>query len=156
MDDEIPSHEIGDLIDQLNTTNQIIKKPEKVKTKFKLNKDELEEFIMNSAGELINKSIEMVDEVKDYVSSAPESRDVASLAELIKASSSAIESLSKVLIQKDRSKTQKEVKEMDITGKKQLMQGEFNAKMLLSRDDVIGELFKNVKNSDTIENVSED
>ncbi len=133
----------------------MIKKPEKAKEKFKLDKDDLEDFIMNSAGELINKSIEMVDEVKEYVSSAPESRDVASLAELIKASSSAIESLSKVLIQNKKSKTQKEVKEMDITGKKQLMQGEFNAKMLLSRDDVIGELFKNVKDEDIIENISD-
>ena len=86
----------------------------------------------------------MVDEVKQYVETAPESRDVSSLSELINASSSAIETLSKILVQNKRDKTQKEVKQMDIDGKKQLMQGEFNAKMMLSRDDVMNELFKKV------------
>ena len=87
----------------------------------------------------------MVDEVKQYVETAPESRDVSSLSELINASSSAIETLSKILVQNKRDKTQKEVKQMDIDGKKQLMQGEFNAKVMLSRDDVMKELFAKVE-----------
>ena len=87
----------------------------------------------------------MVDEVKQYVETAPESRDVSSLSELINASSSAIETLSKILVQNKKDKTQRTVKQMDIEGKKQLMQGEFNAKMMLSRDDVMNELFSKVK-----------
>ena len=87
----------------------------------------------------------MVDEVKQYVETAPESRDVSSLSELINASSSAIETLSKILVQNKKDKTQRTVKQLDIEGKKQLMQGEFNAKMMLSRDDVMNELFSKVK-----------
>ena len=87
----------------------------------------------------------MVDEVKQYVETAPESRDVSSLSELINASSSAIETLSKILVQNKKDKTQRTVNQMDIEGKKQLMQGEFNAKMMLSRDDVMNELFSKVK-----------
>ena len=33
---------------------------------------------------------------------------------------------------------------MDIQGKKELLQGEFNAKVMLSRDDVMKELMKDV------------
>ena len=142
--DDLPGHEIGDLIDQLKNAEQFLKKPEKAEEQFDLNPEELEKFILNNAGKLVKKSIDMVDEVKQYVETAPESRDVSSLSELINASSSAIETLSKILVQNKRDKTQKEVKQMDIDGKKQLMQGEFNAKMMLSRDDVMNELFKKV------------
>ena len=143
--EDIPSHDIGDLVDQLKNAEKYLKKPEKAEEDFNLNPEELEKFILNNAGKLVKKSIDMVDEVKQYVETAPESRDVSSLSELINASSSAIETLSKILVQNKRDKTQKEVKQMDIDGKKQLMQGEFNAKMMLSRDDVMNELFKKVE-----------
>ena len=143
--EDIPSHDIGDLVDQLKNAEKYLKKPEKAEEEFNLNPEELEKFILNNAGKLVKKSIDMVDEVKQYVETAPESRDVSSLSELINASSSAIETLSKILVQNKKDKTQKEVKQMDIDGKKQLMQGEFNAKMMLSRDDVMNELFKKVE-----------
>ncbi len=143
--DDIPGHEIGDLVDQLKNADQYLKKPEKAKEVFNLDPEELEQFVLNNAGSLVKKSIDMVDEVKQYVETAPESRDVSSLSELINASSSAIETLSKILVQNKRDKTQRTVKQMDIEGKKQLMQGEFNAKMMLSRDDVMNELFSKVK-----------
>ena len=139
--DDIPSHDIGDLVDQLKNAEKYLKKPEKAEEEFNLDPEELEKFILNNAGKLVKKSIDMVDEVKQYVETAPESRDVSSLSELINASSSAIETLSKILVQNKKDKTQKEVKQMDIDGKKQLMQGEFNAKVMLSRDDVMKELF---------------
>lgn len=143
--DDIPSHDIGDLVDQLKNAEKYLKKPEKAEEEFNLDPEELEKFILNNAGKLVKKSIEMVDEVKQYVETAPESRDVSSLSELINASSSAIETLSKILVQNKKDKTQKEVKQMDIDGKKQLMQGEFNAKIMLSRDDVMKELFAKVE-----------
>lgn len=143
--EDIPGHDIGDLVDQLKNAEKYLKKPEKAEEEFNLDPEELEKFILNNAGKLVKKSIDMVDEVKQYVETAPESRDVSSLSELINASSSAIETLSKILVQNKRDKTQKEVKQMDIDGKKQLLQGEFNAKVMLSRDDVMKELFAKVE-----------
>ncbi|HAT67724.1 MAG TPA: hypothetical protein DCS66_24520 [Flavobacteriaceae bacterium] len=145
---DIPTHDMGDLIDQLKNADQIIKKPEKVQEEFNLSKENLEEFILNNAGKLIQQSVEMVSDVKQYVETAPEHRDVTSLAELIKASSSAIESLSKVLVQDKKGVTQKEVKQLDIQGKKELLQGEVTAKIMLSRDEVIKELFENAKKAE--------
>ena len=84
---DIPTHDMGDLIDQLKNADQIIKKPEKVQEEFNLSKENLEEFILNNAGKLIQQSVEMVSDVKQYVETAPEHRDVTSLAELIKTSS---------------------------------------------------------------------
>ena len=88
--DDIPSHDIGDLVDQLKNAEKYLKKPEKAEEEFNLDPEELEKFILNNAGKLVKKSIDMVDEVKQYVETAPESRDVSSLSELINASSSAL------------------------------------------------------------------
>jgi len=145
---DVPAHDMGDLIDQLKTSNQLLKKPEIPEEEFNLTKEELEQFILNNAGKLIKQSIEIVADVKQYVETAPEHRDVVSLAELIKASSSAIESLSKVLVQDKRDKTQKDVKLMDIQGKKEMLQGEVNAKLMFSRDDVMKELLKDAKKAE--------
>ncbi len=145
---DIPAHDMGDLIDQLKNANQLLKKPEEKEEEFNLTKEELEQFILNNAGRLIKQSIEVVADVKQYVETAPEHRDVISLAELIKASSSAIETLSKVLVQDKRDKTQKDVKLMDIQGKKELLQGEVNAKLMFSRDDVMKELLKDAKKAE--------
>ncbi len=145
---DVPAHEMGDLIDQLKNANQLLKKPEVKEEEFNLTKEELEQFILNNAGKLIKQSIEVVADVKQYVETAPEHRDVVSLAELIKASSSAIESLSKVLVQDKRDKTQKDVKLMDIQGKKDLLQGEVNAKLMFTRDDVMKELLKDAKKAE--------
>ena len=145
---DVPAHDMGDLIDQLKTSNQLLKNTALPEDEFNLTKEELEQFILNNAGKLIKQSIEIVADVKQYVETAPEHRDVVSLAELIKASSSAIESLSRVLVQDKRDKTQKDVKLMDIQGKKEMLQGEVNAKLMFSRDDVMKELLKDAKKAE--------
>ena len=48
----------------------------------------------------------------------------------------------------NKNKTQKDVKQMDIQGKKELMQGEVNAKLMFSRDDVMNELLKDAKKAE--------
>jgi DNA-binding protein len=149
--DKNSNDEMGDLIDQLINADKYIKKPELAAEQFDLKKEDLEDFIIKSAGSLINKSVSMVNEIKDYVRQSPAAEDVISLAELIKASSSALDSLSKVLIQNKKELAQKELKQIDIAGKKELMQGEFTAKALLSRDEVFKELFKKGDKSDIID-----
>ena len=40
--DDIPGHDVGDLIDQLKNADQVIKKPELAEEEFDLSKEELE------------------------------------------------------------------------------------------------------------------
>ena len=78
IDDDLEDG-VKNLVDQLKEdqkTNKSIVKSEE----FKLDKDNLEEFILNKTGSLINSSIEMVNTVKQYVEAAPNSEEVESLA----------------------------------------------------------------------------
>tara|TARA_R100000742_G_C4202124_1_gene30912 strand:- start:55 stop:495 length:441 start_codon:yes stop_codon:yes gene_type:complete len=128
---------VNDIIDQLKQNNKVAKAPVEESV---LNKEDLEDFLIQNSGKLIKKSLSIVDNVNDYISSAPENRDVAALAELIKASSSAIETLNKLHVAKERNETQLEVKKIDVQSKERINIADNQAKILLSREDILNAL----------------
>jgi hypothetical protein len=136
MADEL-DEAVSDIISQLKQNNKVARAP--VEESF-LDKENLEDFLIQNSGKLIKKSLSIVDNVNDYISSAPENRDVAALAELIKASSSAIETLNKLHVAKERNETQLEVKKIDVESKERMNIADNQAKILLSREDVISAL----------------
>lgn len=136
MADEL-DEAVSDIISQLKQNNKVARAP--VEESF-LDKKNLEDFLIQNSGKLIKKSLSIVDNVNDYISSAPENRDVAALAELIKASSSAIETLNKLHVAKERNETQLEVKKIDVESKERMNIADNQAKILLSREDVISAL----------------
>ena len=137
------SEEADSLIDQLKENTELIKKVSKRKG-FELDKDDLEQFILNSSGKLIKDSLEVIDDMRDYVEAAPDAESISSLAELMKASTNAIDTLNKVLIQDKRSATQVGVKKMDIEAKKELETSN-QSKNLLTREDVFKKLLEDAK-----------
>ena len=122
---------LSQIKDHKTTTNEI----QKVEKDFDV--DKLEEFILNKTSSLVNTSIEMVEDVKDYISSAPENRDVASLAELIRASTGAIDTLNKLHTSKEGNKSRKEIKQLDVEAKERMNIADNQTKVLLSRDDIM-------------------
>ena len=128
---------VNDIIAQLKQNNKVAKAPVEESV---LNKEDLEDFLIQNSGKLIKKSLSIVDNVNDYISSAPENRDVAALAELIKASSSAIETLNKLHVAKERNETQLEVKKIDVESKERINIADNQAKILLSREDILNGL----------------
>jgi hypothetical protein len=125
---------VNDIISQLKGTADVSKQRQE---EVDLTKDQLEEFIIKSSGKLVTRSLNLVDEVREYVASAPESRDVSSLAELINATVGAVESLNKIHISDERNKTQVKVKQMDIDSKERINITDNKTKILLSREDIM-------------------
>ena len=135
---------VNDIIAQLRGTNALAKKEETED----LDKEKLEEFIIKNSGKLITKTLGIVDDVQAYISSAPEAKDVAALAELLKAASSSIEALNKVYTSIERNKTVKEVKQMDIDSKEKINVQD-NTAFLLSRKEIMQELIGKSKQEDS-------
>jgi FKBP-type peptidyl-prolyl cis-trans isomerase len=132
--------DIKSLVDQLKESSKLAKKIDK--PEFVLNKEDLEQFILNNTGKLINDSMETIDSIKEYIISAPEPEDVHSLAELYKASTGAIEALNKVLLQQQKSNTQIAVKTMDIQSKQALAENKDKDKITFTRDEIFDQLIK--------------
>ena len=132
--------DIKSLVDQLKESSKLAKKIDK--PEFVLNKEDLEQFILNNTGKLINDSMETIDSIKEYIISAPEPEDVHSLAELYKASTGAIEALNKVLLQQQKSNTQIAVKTMDIQSKQALAEHKDKDRITFTRDEIFDQLIK--------------
>jgi hypothetical protein len=131
--------QVQDLVQQLSDNNKNLKKSQK-EEEFTLDKENLEAFLLNKAGKLINDSLSMVDIVKQYVESAPNAEDVASLSDLLKATTSSIDTLSKILVQNKRSETSIATKMLDINSKKELQQTDHEHKLELTREEVLDRL----------------
>ena len=125
---------VNDIITQLKGSKEAVREKRK---DVHIDKENLEEFIMKSSGKLVSKSLEIVDNVNDYISSAPENRDVAALAEVIKATAGSIDTLQKLHSSNERNETQKEVKKMDVESKERISIVDNQTKVLLSREDIM-------------------
>ncbi len=138
MDDDINSS-VDDLLDQLQTSAQVTRDI-KSKDDFKLESEDLQEFLLQYSGKLIKGSVEFVDEVTQYITNAPDAKDVESLSKLVGASAAAIETLNKIHIANEKNKSSKELKIMDIESKKQLQEDDNKTKLLLNREELMKQL----------------
>jgi hypothetical protein len=133
---------IDSLLDQLKQGTSLAKKVEK--QEFNLDKKDLEQFILNNTGKLIQDSMHTIDSIKDFIESAPEPEDVHSLAELYKASTSAIEALNKILLQQQKAETQVTIKTMDIQSKAALSEQKSD-RLSFTREEVMQQLMSEGK-----------
>lgn len=138
------SEEINSLLEQLKANNKATKEVEKTGEQFNLDKEDLEQFVLNSSGKLIQDSVSMINNMKEYITAGGSPDDIHAFSELFKASTQAMEILNKILIQNKRGETTKEVKQMDIDSK-QLMNTQNVQATLISRDDVLKQLMDDAK-----------
>lgn len=132
---------IEDLLSQLQDVNSVPSR--EADPSIELNSENVEQFIIDSAGVLIQKSLIAVDDIKQYVLSAPDSDQIESLAALIKSSASAIDTLNKLVLQDKKAKASHELKELDFKQKKQLQAEQTNqltATLLMSREEMVKQL----------------
>jgi len=149
MSDEL-NEMVGDLLNQLEDANKkaVVAKKETNP----LTKETMEKFVIEKAGRLVEESLEVVNNMKDFVSSAPESRDISSLSELINATASAIETLNKIIVTEKRNETIIKAKTMDIESRKNLAESAHNTKLLATREEVFKALMAQaVENMNAIE-----
>jgi len=137
---------VDDIISQLRETRTTITT---INEEPPLTKERMEEFIIKKAGELVTKSLNLVDRVQQYIETAPESKDVEAVSGLISATSSAIDTLNKVYVVDEKNKTQLKVKQMDVDSKEKMNTIDNQTKILLSREEVLKALLD--KDEDVID-----
>ena len=133
---------VDDLINQLQGNLQVARDVEN-KEEFKLDKEGLEDFLLQNSGKLIKGSVEYVEEVKQFITSAPDAKDVEALSKLVGASAAAIESLNKILMNNKKIEATEKLKIMDIESKKQLQDSDNQTKLLLNREDHMKKIIDN-------------
>jgi len=135
--------DIDDIIDALKEKNSDIKK-EIRKT---ANKENLEEYVIESASTVINEGLDLIKNLGVFLNAAPEAKDLSAYSELLQATSTAIESLNKIIVQNKKSDTLKELKKMDYEQKRDLL-GDAKEALVSTREEIFKKL---IKNADVIE-----
>mgnify|MGYP006414704785 FL=1 len=132
---------VDDILSQLSTQHHSITRQQKSKEEIP-DVEDLEEYLIKKTAKLIDTTLDAVDNVKDYISSAPENRDVASLAELMRSANSSIETMQKIHANKANNEARKELKTMDIDSKKQLNIQDNQTKLVMSREELMDAMLK--------------
>jgi replicative DNA helicase len=135
-DDDFLNAEVDDIISQIKNQSKIVNQLPKERPNLK--KEDLEEFIITNAGKVVNHSLEMVENLKLEVLAGADSKLIESVSELVKATTSAIDALSKLKISEDKINAQKEITQMNIQAKIIRDEEESNTpKLSFTRNDIL-------------------
>jgi hypothetical protein len=128
------NEDIDNIIDALKEKNLQLNKEIR-----KVSKENIEDFVVDSAGTVINECVDLVKNLGVYLHAGPSAKDLSAYAELINASANAIETLNKLIVQDKKSSTLKELKKMDHDSKRALL-GDAKEMILLTREDMLNKL----------------
>jgi BMFP domain-containing protein YqiC len=129
---------VNSLLNQLKNVPTVVKKVDNVHAD-EITRENIEKFVIQHASRLIENATESVECIKDNVQAAPTAEDVVSLSELIKSTSSAIEILNKIALNKEKLSTSVKIKEMDIANKREELEVKTNV-FLATREEVLQQL----------------
>ena len=155
--EEEETEEDGEITENENSTAIVPAVSAAPIVKFVPTDENLEEYVYNSATTLINSSLFTLEKVKRTVSSVVDHRELTALAELIKATTSSIDVLNKVVMENKKLRHSKEIKEMDIAAKKELgntkIKNQTNI-LVASREDVLKQLVDKTLDANKIIDIS--
>lgn len=134
---------VGDIIDQLQSNKTQIERVRAVRDPIK--REDLENFIIQKSGELVQDALETVQTIREDIIAAPDDKNVSSFADLVTATSNAIETLNKLVASTKKNETTIKVKEMDIASKRELQEVQGQARAALTREEVFKLLLQNAK-----------
>jgi sugar-specific transcriptional regulator TrmB len=130
-DNEI-DREVDDIISQIKNQSKSFKDAEEKFISKKITKDEMENFIIENAAHIVQQSVDMVNNLSREAIASADPKIVDSVAGLVRATTTAIDSLTKLKIAEDKNNTQKEIAQMSAKKDEENPKG-----LMLSRDDVM-------------------
>jgi len=134
MEDNFLDNIVDDIVNQLQNTTQEVKKQSR---ELNITPDNVEQFLIDNASKLIQRA---VDATEDIDATDPEAAEA--LAELIKASSAAIDALNKLYISREKNRTSQKLKKMEIKAKERLaIGGDEKTRITFSREEILKHLF---------------
>lgn len=123
-----------------------------------INEDNINDYILQKTGTLIDAGLGAVNDLKDFVVQGQNPDEIAALSELISSTTKAIEALNRINLQNKKAKTDKELKAIDIEGKKAIASSlpgnnitNNTVNLVASREEIFKQLLNDVKEDEVIE-----
>lgn len=109
------------------------------------NREELEKYIIKKSSTLIDQSMEVISNLKDYIQAGADPDEISAFAEVVKASSGALEALNKIYIQHEKAKSSTSIKQMEIDAKLSIASQDNTTKLLVGREELIKQMIDESK-----------
>jgi cytosine/adenosine deaminase-related metal-dependent hydrolase len=109
------------------------------------------QYALEKMSEVIEAGVDTIAQLKDIVVAGQNPDEIASLADIMAATSRAFEAFNKFALQSKKAQTDRELKELDIRGKKEIAslmpgtQTNVNIGIIASREEIMKELIRGVK-----------
>jgi len=116
--------------------------------------ENLEEFVLKNSSEVVNSSINMLKNMESVVQTIQGAEEMAAYSELVNASTNAIDTLNKLLLQKKKNEAMLEIKKMDVENKKELQSNDHAVKVLASREEILKMMLSAKNNTQSEINVT--
>lgn len=123
-----------------------------------INEDNINDYILQKTGNLIDAGLGAVNDLKDFVVQGQNPDEIAALSELISSTTKAIEALNKINLQNKKAKTDKELKAIDIEGRKAvagMLPGNNvtnnTVNLVASREEIFKQLLNNLEEEPVVE-----
>jgi len=117
-------------------------------------KDNVEEFVLKNSSEVVNSAMNILKSFEGAVQHIQSPDEIAAYSELVNASTNALDTLNKIVLQNKKTQAAKEVKQLDIESKQQLQANDHKMKLLASREDIMKMMME--EKEDVIDVESED
>ncbi len=153
---------LNTLLEELSSFNYSSVKPQ-LKENINITEDNINDYILKKTGSLVEAGLGAVEDLKEYIVQGQNPDEIAALSELISSTTKAIESLNRINLYNKKTKHDKELKKLDIDGKKEiasLIPGNNvtnnNNIIVASRAEILERLFQESEDNDKFEMVDVD
>ena len=142
MSDTTTAEVVDDILEQLkNSAKECTDLSKDKDGDPSIKKEDLEDFVIKKSASLVEKTLDIVDEVKDRATASDDPESIRALADILRATSSAVEALNKIHIASERNETAKEISQKNIEARQGISTQNNQTKLLLSREEVMKRLF---------------
>jgi hypothetical protein len=151
------SDNLDTLLSELSSFELPVSTPKPVIPEIEVNDENINDYILKRTTQLIDTSITAVDDIKDYIIQGQNPDEIAALSELINAATKSIEALNRINLLNKKGKIDKELKEMDLKGKKEVA-GMLPGNNVVNNNLIVAsreEIFKQLLNSSEPEQIPE-
>lgn len=146
------SNEIDSIIDQLkNDSVENSSKSKKIHQLDDLNDENINQYVYKKTAEVIETGLDAINNLKDSVITAQDPKEISALAQLIGATTKAIDGLNKINLQIKQHKNNIEVAKLESDGLKKLQTSTTNVLAIATREEVMKKLFDKGGRTEKIE-----
>jgi len=141
------NEDLDTLLEELSSFDYSTVKSNKRTEETEVDENNINEYILKKTGNLIDAGLGAVEDLKEYIVQGQNPDEIAALSELISSTTKAIEALNRINLHNKKTKHDKELKRIDIEGKKEiasLTTGDVtinNNLVVASREEMLQRLF---------------